>query len=381
MRSRLRPVSATGLWLLGLALASASLAVSPAHRTAADIVVSLAYLVFTTVGALLLVRLPRHPIGPLFLASGLCAAGQELAEAIVADAQRHHQLGGVAVHAAAWLQAWLWLPALVLPLVFVTLLFPDGRPASPRWRVVVWAGALGVTASSGAFAVAALTLSTPELVSNNPRLDAWQHVAYFVAAGGVLLSLACAILGVASMIVRYRRGDDTTRQQSKVVLFATCLAVVAVVLGNLVPDNQNFFEPFGTALIAMAVAIAVLRYRLFDIDRLISRALTYVLVTGLLLATYVGGVALLTRLGPFSSSAGVAATTLLVAAAFNPLRRRVQTLVDRRFNRERYDAARTIDAFASRLRDEVDAEVVHRDLLEVTVGTVQPATISLWVAS
>ena len=234
--------------------------------------------------------------------------------------------------------------------------------------------------SSGAFAVTALTMSTADLVSNNPPLDAWQHVAFAIGAAGHLTSLACALLGIASIVVRYRRGDETTRQQSKVVLFATCLAVVAVVLGSVIQDSQNFLEPFGTALIAMAVAVAVLRYRLFDIDRLISRTLSYVLVTGLLVATYIGGVALLTRLGPFSSSVGVAATTLAVAAAFNPLRRRVQTVVDRRFNRARYDATRTVEAFASRLRDEVDADVVHRDLLQVTGRAMQPLTISLWVA-
>lgn len=380
MRSDARPLVATTAWLVGCGLAVGAVAVSPAHRSAADVVVGLAYLGFTTVGALLLVRAPRHPIGALFVVSGLCAAGQELAEAIVADAQRRHQLTGFATHVAAWLQSWLWLPALVVPLVFVTLLFPDGRPASPRWRWAVRAGVVGVTASSGSFAIAALTLSTPQLVSNNPHLDPWQHAAYYGAAAGVVISLACAVLGVASMIVRYRRGDETTRQQSKVVLFAACVAVVAVVLGSLLPDNQNFLEPFGTALIAMAVALAVLRYRLFDIDRLMSRALSYGLLTGLLVATYIGGVALLTDLGPFSSSVGVAATTLAVAAAFNPLRRRLQSGVDRRFNRARYDAARTVDAFAVRLRDEVDPAIVVTDLLTVASRSVQPTTISLWLA-
>ena len=376
-----RSGAATVAWLCGVGLASASLAVSSAHRTLGDLVISLAYLVFTTMGALLLVRVPRHPIGPLFVASGLCAAGQELAEALVADAQRRHALGGLVVHAAAWLGSWLWMPAIVVPLVFVTLLFPDGRPVSPRWRWAVRAGAVGVTAAAGAFAVAALTMSTGELVGNNPPLDAWQKVAFVIGAAGLLMSLVCALLGIVSIVIRYRRGNETTRQQSKVVLFATCLAVVAVVLGSVIQDSQNFLEPFGTALIAMAVAVAVLRYRLFDIDRLISRTLSYAIVTGVLVGCYVGVVAFATRLLPFSSAVGVAASTLVVAGAFNPLRKRVQAMVDRRFNRQRYDTVRTVDAFAARLRDEVDADVVHHNLLEVAVRAVQPSSISLWVAT
>ena len=380
MTRNVRPVVATALWVVGIGLATAAIAVSSAHRSLGDVVVALAYFVFTTMGALLLVRVPRHPIGPLFVTSGLCAAGQELAEAIVANAQRHHDLGGVVVHAAAWLGSWLWMPAIVIPLVFVTLLFPDGRPASPRWRWAVRAGVVGVTAAAGAFAITALTMSTRDLVGNNPPLDAWQKVAFAIGAGGVITSLVCALLGIASIVIRYRRGDDTTRQQSKVVLFATCLAVISVVLGSVIQDSQNFLEPFGTALIAMAVAVAVLRYRLFDIDRLISRTLSYLIVTGVLVGCYVGVVALSTRLLPISSSVGVAASTLFVAAAFNPLRRKVQAGVDRRFNRARYDAARTVDAFAARLRDQVDAEVVHRDLLVVTGQAMQPSAISLWVA-
>jgi hypothetical protein len=375
-----RSGAATAAWLCGVGLASASLAVSSAHRTLGDVVISLAYLVFTTMGALLVVRVPRHPIGPLFVASGLCAAGQELAEAIVADAQRRQDLAGFVVHAAAWLGSWMWMPAIVVPLVFVTLLFPDGRPVSPRWRWAVGAGVVGVTAAAGAFAVAALTMSTRELVGNNPPLDPWQKVAFVIGAVGLLLSLVCALLGIVSIVIRYRRGDETTRQQSKVVLFATCLAVVAVVLGSVIQDSQNFLEPFGTALIALAVAVAVLRYRLFDIDRLISRTLSYVIVTGVLLGCYIGVVALVTRLLPFSSSVGVAASTLFVAAAFNPVRRKVQAGVDRRFNRARYDAARTVEAFAARLRDQVDADVVHRDLLAVTGQAMQPSAISLWTA-
>lgn len=381
MTARSRTALAESLWLAGVVVAAASLVVSSAHRSAGDIAVALSYQVFTTVGALLLVRRPSHPIGPLFLVAGLTAATQGLAEAVVERAQAHHQLAGTFVHVAAWAQSWMWLPAIVVPLVFVTLLFPDGRPASPRWRLVLRLGIIGVTAGVVPFAVTSVTMSTAELVSNNPPLSAWQHVAYFIAAGGILLCLGCAVLGVASMVVRYRRGAETTRQQAKLVLFATAVALVLVVLGSVIPDSQNFLEPFGTSLIAMAVAVAVMRYRLFEVDRLISRTLSYAVVTGLLVATYVGGIALLTDLGPFSSSVGVAATTLVVAAAFNPLRRRVQAVVDRRFNRARYDAARTVEQFAVRLRDEVDPDLVRDDLIGVAARAVQPSSISLWTAS
>ena len=380
MTARRRIWAATTVWAVGAVVALSSLLVSPAHRRIADIAVAVSCQVFTTVGALLLIRQPRHPIGPLFVVAGLCAAAQGLAEAIAENAQRQHDLGGLVVHLAAWAQSWMWLPAGAVPLVFVTLLFPDGRPGSDRWRIVVKLAAFAVALGVAPFAVVGLTLSTRAMLSNNPTLNGWQHVAFYVAGAGVVATFACAVLGVASMVLRYRRGDAATRQQSKVVLFAAGLAIVAVVLGSVVPDSENFLEPFGTSMIAVAVTVAVLRYRLFDIDRLISRTLSYVVVTGLLVATYVGGVALLTRLGPFSSSVGVAATTLVVAAAFNPLRRRVQTVVDRRFNRARYDAARTVDAFAVRLRDEVDPGLVASDLLTVAAATVEPASVSLWVA-
>jgi hypothetical protein len=379
--ARARRALAASLWAVAAGVAAVSLALSPEHRGLGDVLVAVSFQVFTTMGALLLVRRPGHPIGPLFLLTGLCAAMQGLAEAVVAQAQHRHDLSGSVVHLAAWADSWLWLPTLVVPLVFVPLLFPDGKPASRRWRAVVIAGVVGAVLAPGSLALAAITIPTRALVSGNTQVTGWKHIALPIAAGSAITCFVCALLGLVSMVLRYRRGDATTRQQSKIVLFAVVLAITAVVLGSVVPDKQNFLEPFGTALIAVGVSVAVLRYRLFDIDKLISRTLSYALVTGLLVATYAGGVALLTRLGPFSSSVGVAATTLFVAAVFTPVRRRVQGAIDHRFNRARYDAARTIDAFAVRLRDEVDPDVVRSDLLDVTAGSVQPASISLWTAS
>ncbi|HEU5034845.1 MAG TPA: hypothetical protein VFT62_08840 [Mycobacteriales bacterium] len=381
MIARTRSLAVTMTWAAAVGLVVLALAVSPTHRSIGEMVVASAYQLFTTVGVVITIRRPRHPIGPLFLFSGVASALQGLAEALVERGQAHHDLTSFTVHAAAWAQTWLWLPTLAVPLVFVLLLFPDGRLPSPRWRPVFVAGLAGVALVVVPFGLVSLALPTRELVRSQPHVHGWQAAVFALAYVGVLTCLVCACAGVASLVVRFRRGTGEVRQQIKVVLFAAALAVVAVVLGSVFGSTQNVLEPLGTALIAASVAVAVLRYRLFDIDRIISRTVSYLVVTGLLVGVYVGCVALLTSLLSFGSSVGVAASTLAAAALFQPARRRVQHSVDRRFNRERYDAARTIDAFASRLRDEIDPDLVRADLLTVAATVIQPRSVSLWVAS
>jgi hypothetical protein len=194
---------------------------------------------------------------------------------------------------------------------------------------------------------------------------------------------------MAGTVVRWRRASEVEGKQLEWFASAA-IANGALILTDLVGldevgplDSTRALWPVleGAAFLLMpvAVAVAVLRYRLYEIDRIVSRTVSYAVITGLLIGVYVGGVALTTRLLPLSSSVGVAASTLAAAALFQPLRQRVQRGVDRRFNRERYDANRTVDAFAARLRDEVDADAVRDDLLDTVVTAVAPANVSLWV--
>ena len=329
---------------------------------------------FTCVGAVVAARVTGNPLGWLMLCVGAQHAAGVLAMEYVS------WLGHAAVNAPPALVTYAevsWMPGFVFFLM-MPLLFPTGHPPGRGWRVLGWTGIVG----------GALTMTAS--VTGSRRWTDYHvaNAAYFprvasVAVVGAPILAATVIGSFASFVVRYRRSTGIVRQQMRWYLWA-CLLAFVVIVPELAVNRHNALTVTAQALsvlgIPVAIGVAILRYRLFDIDRLISRTLSYVLVTGLLVATYVGGVALLTDLGPFSSSVGVAATTLLVAAAFNPLRRRVQTVVDHRFNRGRYDASRTIDAFAVRLRDEVDPEVVAADLLGVAATTVEPALVSLWVA-
>ena len=335
---------------------------------------------FIFVGLVLTWRRPEHPIGWGFAAAG-CFFTLQAASTAYADAALHAGRDLPGAFVAANLTQWIFAPGVYLGFTKVFLLFPDGAELSARWRRLNAAGAVSTVVMSVTSAVAAGPLQNYKQFDNPigvdvPAVGAMQAVG-LVAYIGALFAAAVAV------VIRYRRSRGVERLQMRwfcigaigtIFAFALMMAMVFLT-GDVGPASLL------TSLLPICAGIAILRYRLFDIDRIISRTVSYLLVTGLLVAAYVGGVALLTRLGPFSSSVGVATTTLVVAAAFSPLRRRVQAAVDHRFNRARYDAARTIDAFAGRLRDEVDPDVVRHDLLDVAVRAIQPASISLWVAS
>jgi len=198
--------------------------------------------------------------------------------------------------------------------------------------------------------------------------------------GAVLISLVL-VAGAVSVVLRYRRSRGVERQQLRWVAFGGCCAVLSqnVLLIPGVPDNVS--TPASTLMFAVPVciAVAVLRYRLYDLGRLVSRTVSYAVLTALLLGLYLALVSLATRLAPSGSSLAVAASTLAAAALFQPLRQRVQTVVDKRFNRARYDADRTLEEFTRKLRDEVDLEAVRVDLLRVVHDTVQPRAVGLWL--
>ena len=345
----------------------------------------LAFAAYMVVGVLIVAHRPGNAVGWVFSAIGLLAVTSALAEEYAGYAvmTRPGSLPGGVL--AGWYAGWAWYPTVALVVVYTPLLFPDGRPPSPRWRPVAWLAGAG----AGAFVVLAAVQPTIELddghVVDNPVGVAAVGDPEQGAVGLVLTSALglLVVAAVASLVVRFRRSRGDERLQLKWFTYAAALLPV-ILLGDLLPDAANsVLFAVGISLLPVAAGVAILRYRLYDIDRLINRTLVYGLVTALLGGVYAGLVLLAGQLfgdlGDRPPSWAVAGATLAVAALFRPARRRVQALVDRRFNRARYDAARTVDTFSARLRDQLDLDTLSAELLGVVDQTVQPASASLWL--
>jgi tryptophan-rich sensory protein len=329
---------------------------------------------FAVVGALVAAR-TGNDLGWLLLGTGVGAA------VVLVTRAYAERVSAAELPGAAWV-AWvftvvLWVtaPLLVLPL----LLFPDGLLPSPRWRPVVWVVIIDWLAL-----MVCPALSDVNFSSNFPRL---RDPVMLVAPLGTAYNLAEVVwtlvflAGAAAMIVRFRRSGHEQRLQLKWFMYASAVAAVIVLTASQFGGNDPLaaFE-IAFTLIPAAVGIAILKYRLYDIDRIISRTLAYAIVTGLLVGVYTGLVLVATQVFGLRTPVAVAAATLAAAALFNPLRRRVQRVVDRRFNRVRYDADQTVAAFAARLRDAVDLDAVRADLVAVVNSAVEPAHVSVWIA-
>jgi hypothetical protein len=374
---------AWGLLALGLLGNGAGLALSVANGDfgwhAGEALLWVVFPVFLVVGCLILARRPGNLIGWIFTAVGLLTAAAGLAEPYATYAYAHP--GSLPVPlVAAWVNTWIWSPTILLMVVFPLLLFPTGRSLSPRWRPVTWL-AVGLTAAyTGAGALApALQLPTGRTVANPigvAGIDLDRGLLGAVLSGLLLVVLAAAIL---ALVVRFRRSRGIERQQLKWFTYAGALVLLAP-LSNALIGNVSYVLVLA---LPVAVGVAVLRYRLYDIDRLINRTVVYGLLTALLAGVYAGVVLVLGQLfggiGGQPPSWVVAGATLAVAAMFQPARRRIQAVVDRRFNRRKYDAARTVEAFSVRLRDEVDLDALSAELLAVVDQTIQPTRASLWL--
>jgi len=281
----------------------------------------------------------------------------------------------------------LWAPAILMfPLVI--LLFPDGRLASRRWRWVLLAYAVASALASAAI----IGPSVAAVAGHDVRLDSFgDTVTSSHHAGGALAALE--LLGLTSILVMWlsfvahqvlswRRATGEQRQQLKWLALGAGTTVVVVAVSFAIPTTSVAGEVSGIGLAALPVGIgvAILKYRLYDIDRIISRTVAYAIVTGVLVGVYAGLVLLATQVLRVHGTVAVAASTLIAAALFAPVRRRVQRAVDRRFNRARYNADEAVAAFADRLRDAVDLDSVRDDLTGVVQQALEPAHISVWVS-
>ena len=340
-----------------------------------------------TVGALIVVRLPRHPVGWLFLGLGVTLAAV-FALSGWADYALITKRGSAAGGAAAvWMLSWLFLVPLVTAPTLLFLLFPTGRPLSRRWGVLLRlaAGAALVSMLGIAFRPGDLAYDPP--VANPLAIGGAPGRVLEVAATAGQVAAIVVLLGSAlGMAVRFRRARGDERMQLKWLAFAAALVAVAfpVAAGGpsdgLVADLLWLNALLAFMSLPLAAGIAILRHRLYDIDVVIRRTLVYGGLTAALAGTYLGLV-LLSGLAVGDSDLAVAASTLVVAALARPALARIQSAVDRRFYRRRYDAGRTLEAFGARLRDELDLDALGADLRGVVRDTVQPTHVSLWLRS
>ncbi|MGH9051686.1 MAG: hypothetical protein ACRDWX_01510 [Acidimicrobiia bacterium] len=342
------------------------------------------------VGALIVSRLRRHPVGWLLLLATLAYAtgGLVVSYLEVAFIVRP---GSLPVSPfLVWLGDWAFGLGAGLSATFVLLLFPTGRLPSRRWRPVAWLA--GIAIVSVLVGVALSPRPFEGLSIDNPlELEESDPLLLLLEGGGLLILLATIVASVASLVFRYRRASGEERQQLKWVAFSVMLLGLGV-LGTVgwevangpseVSDEfENLITTLLLGLVPVSIGVAILRYRLYDVDLVINRTLVYGSLTVLLGAVYVAGVVGLPRLLPLAEDNDlvVAGSTLGVAALFSPLRRRLQRFVDRRFYRARYDARTTVEAFAARLREEVDLDQLRRDLVGVVQETLQPASVSVWL--
>jgi hypothetical protein len=398
------------MFLISVALTVLSLYVGPVTQAPSDwgtsgllsgLLIFLPFLAFPLVGALISSTRPENPIGWICLAAGLFWM-----IIILGDASDDYELARTgSVASSVTLDAltqWIWVLPVGLLGIYLILLFPDGRLPSRRWRPFAWFAGVVIVLTSVAVTTSPEPLPGHQGVSNPFGLEGHSIVARTLLSAPVLLPI-CILASAFSLVWRYRHSGGEVRLQIRWVAFAASLVgimyAVALIGGFfLTPDTSTPEQepPLWLALIQdavlisyagvpIAVGFAVLRYRLYDIDLLINRTLVYGSLTVMLAAVYVGGVAglqaVLRGLSGQESTLAVVASTLVIAALFNPLRRMVQAFVDRRFYRKKYDARKTLEVFSSRLRDETDLETLSGDLVSVVKETMQPAHVSLWVRS
>jgi hypothetical protein len=367
-----------GTILLGLA--------SPPEVSFFDVPFLIISLTFATLGALISARRPGNVMGWIFLATGVLGGlqaffGQYAKVALVPNGP---PVPGGAL--AAWL-AMLAQNSFPISIIFLVLLFPDGRLPSRRWRPLAWAMGLFVALT---LVVGALGPGPfPEFPSaSNPFGVAWAQPSEVLLLAGGLGGVLCVVATLLSLVVRFYFSRGEKRLQLKWFTYAAVVGIsTPLLLSSLAPGLFQVFGQLAWTLgflsLPVSAGVAILKYRLYDIDIIINRTLVYGPLTMMLVAVYVGGVLVLgyafRTLTGSGSQLSIVASTLLIAALFNPMRRRVQGFIDHRFYRRKYDAARTLETFSAKLRDETDLDELRDDLVSVVHGTMQPEHVSLWL--
>ena len=406
MSARISAWLAWSLWGLALGLVPISLffgslafsAPLPGGREpiwVAILIQDLLLLLYGTLGALIASRRPRNPIGWIFCAMAVALGLLSVAYGY-ADYALYAREGRVpGGELAAWLANWLPIAPVFVAPCYLFLLFPDGRPASPRWRPVVWA----VTAVA-AVAILAGALDPGPLYSHptvenpiGPR-GALGTIAGVANDLTDFAAIPVFLVSLASMISRLSHARGRERLQMKWIAYAAALTATSFAASFLagalagwraVADASFLLGVAGFACIPVAAGVAILRHRLYDIDVLINRTLVYGTLSVVLALVYLGGVVSLQRIFVVLTGQGsqlaIVVSTLTIAALFNPLRRRIQGFIDRRFYRRKYDAAKTLARFSSKLRDETDLDALNDELVALVRETVQPAHVSLWLRS
>ena len=399
MSPRISARLAWSVWALSVALAILSVPLywspSPSAvllgvpQIVAVLALAALVLAFSTVGALIVARRPGNAIGWI-----LCAAGLTIGATTLASGYAVFSLAGPSrlpgTEWAAWFAYWIWVPGVGPAMTFGLLLFPDGRLPSRRWRVVGWLAVLALATLAFGSAFTPGPLSDYPEVTNPLGLALLKESVLEDGGVGWVLLPASVVISAVSIAVRYRRATGEQRQQIKWFVFASVLLAVGWSAQNVTSGSGELQVTFSYLLgitsllgIPVAVGIAILRHRLYDIDHIINRTLVYGALTAMLALVYLGGVVLLQQafrgLTGQESQLAIVASTLAIAALFNPLRGRIQTFIDRRFYRRKYDARKTLEAFSNKLREETDLDALNNEMVGVVRETMQPAHISLWL--
>jgi MFS family permease len=371
----------------GIALALMTRSTASEHPYDGSVTLSVLALAFSVVGAIIASRQPRNAIGWIFggvgVTIGFSSFAGDYAEFWLASGFGRGVLG----ETAAWFSSWSWTLLVYVPTTFLLLLFPDGRLPSPRWRPVAWCAVLGLIGFLAGYTLNPGPVEDFPQITNPYGVDSL--ILEAVGVAGAILASASMVASAVSLIVRMRGAGRVERQQIKWLAYGGALAVGAVFVGGVISVwiGEVGFALTSIGLLGVPVftGVAIARYRLYEIDIVINRTLVYGALTAALVAVYFGGVATLQSL--FRALTGqeqqpqlaIVVSTLLIAALFDPLRRRIQRFIDKRFYRRKYDAVKTLAAFNSRLREETDLESLRVEVLGVVKETMQPDHASLWL--
>jgi hypothetical protein len=386
------------LWAMALSMVLGLLAIPiiqghAISEVAADpiVIVFLVFvLAFVSVGALVASKRPGNPLGWVMLAAGIAYSVAGISTAWVEEFVDPGMQTSLPASYLGWVSSWMWGIGPFISGTYLLLLFPDGHLPSPRWRPVARAIGVGIVmvVAEIAFKPGPMDIDAPVEISNPLGIGAMGTPIGILGGIGAAIAFAGILVSVASLFVRYRRAAVQTRMQIRwlafaaaaAVLFVTGGAAIEAVVGSDATELNNIIVTVSLTMLPISIGVAILRYRLYDIDRIINRTIVYTVVTGSAVAVYAGTVFVVgTVVVGSSDNLTVAVATLAAAAVFRPALKWVQSFVDRRFYRHKYDAQHTIDAFGVRLREETDLDELTGDLVALVRTTMQPETVSVWL--